>query len=167
MTNPTPEQEPHAPESSTPPASVPPPPAPPESTTQPGYADYGQAPPPPSAYGQAPPPPPGPPGPGYPAPAGPGYPAPAGYPAAAYPYPPGYYYDPQAKSRLTAGLLGIFLGGFGVHRFYLGYTTVGVLQILVTIATCGLGSIWGLIEGILILSGSGITTDANGRPLRE
>jgi len=77
------------------------------------------------------------------------------------------YVDPLAKSRLTAGLLGIFLGGFGVHRFYLGYTSIGVLQILVTIATCGIGSLWGMIEGILILTGSGITTDADGRPLRS
>ena len=74
--------------------------------------------------------------------------------------------DGQDKSRLTAGLLGIFLGSIGVHRFYLGYTSIGVLQILVTIATLGLGALWGMIEGVLILSGSGITTDADGRPLR-
>ncbi len=144
MTHPTPEPEPTEP-SGVPadPVSSPAPPAPPMGN------------PPPPGY-----PPPGYPPPGY---AGyPGYPPPgyAGYPG----YPP---YDPYAKSRLTAGLLGIFLGGFGVHRFYLGYTTIGVLQILVTIATCGLGSIWGLIEGILIISGSTITTDAEGRPLRE
>ena len=72
---------------------------------------------------------------------------------------------PDAKSKLVAGLLGIFLGGFGVHRFYLGYTQIGVIQIIVTIVTCGLGSIWGLVEGILILTGSGIKEDAEGRPL--
>ncbi len=71
------------------------------------------------------------------------------------------------KSKLTAGLLGIFLGGWGVHRFYLGYTGIGVIQILVTLFTCGLGSIWGLIEGILILTGSGITKDAKGNPLQD
>jgi TM2 domain-containing membrane protein YozV len=76
------------------------------------------------------------------------------------------YVDPLAKSRMTAGLLGIFLGALGVHRFYLGYTSIGVLQILVTIATCGIGGFWGIIEGILILGGSGIKTDADGRPLR-
>ena len=82
--------------------------------------------------------------------------------------PPGYYYvDPTLNSRLVAGLLGIFLGGLGVHRFYLGYTAIGVWQIVVTILTCGLGSVWGLIEGIMILAQSGITTDARGRPLRE
>jgi hypothetical protein len=110
---------------------------------------------------------PAPTGPAYPGPPPPGYPPP---PPAGYP-PPGYvvypvYVDPLAKSRLTAGLLGIFLGAFGVHRFYLGYTSIGVLQILVTIATCGIGGLWGVVEGVLILGGSGIKTDAEGRPLR-
>lgn len=83
-----------------------------------------------------------------------------------YQYPP--YMDPYAKSKVAAGLLGIFLGGFGIHRFYLGFTTIGILQILVTIVTCGIGSIWGLIEGILYLVGAnGFTTDATGRPLRD
>lgn len=145
MTHPIPEPEPTEPTEAPaePVASPAPPPPPMGNPPPPGY--------PPPGY-----PPPGYPPPGYPPPAYAGYP---GYPG----YPP---YDPYAKSRLTAGLLGIFLGGLGVHRFYLGYTTIGVLQILVTIATCGLGSIWGLIEGILIISGSTITTDAEGRPLR-
>lgn len=108
---------------------------------------------------------PGPPPPGYPLPAPGPAPGPAAIPAPSPALPPGYV-DPQAKSRLTAGLLGIFLGAFGVHRFYLGYTSIGVLQILVTIATCGIGGLWGFIEGILILNGSAITTDADGRPLR-
>ena len=71
------------------------------------------------------------------------------------------------KSKLTAGLLGIFLGGWGVHRFYLGYTKMGIIQIIVTLVTCGVGSLWGFIEGILILCGSTITTDADGNPLGE
>lgn len=73
---------------------------------------------------------------------------------------------PGAKSKLAAGLLGIFLGAYGVHSFYLGYTGKGVAQILVTIFTCGIGSLWGFIEGILILCGS-INTDANGNPLTD
>jgi TM2 domain-containing membrane protein YozV len=77
-------------------------------------------------------------------------------------------YDPQAKSKIVAGLLGIFLGGFGVHRFYLGFTKIGVIQIIVTIVTCGIGSLWGFVEGILYLVGSdNYRTDATGRPLRE
>ena len=72
--------------------------------------------------------------------------------------------DPQAKSKLFAGLMGIILGGFGIHNFYLGFTGKGIAQIFVTIFTCGFGAIWGLIEGIMILTGS-INTDANGNPL--
>ena len=71
------------------------------------------------------------------------------------------------KSKLVAGLLGILVGWAGVHRFYLGYTAIGVAQILVTVITCGMGAIWGFIEGILILVGSTIITDVDGRPLKE
>jgi TM2 domain-containing membrane protein YozV len=67
---------------------------------------------------------------------------------------------------MAAGLLGIFLGGFGVHRFYLGYVGIGIIQIIVTLLTCGLGSIWGFIDGILILTGT-INQDAQGQPLKE
>lgn len=70
------------------------------------------------------------------------------------------------KSKMAAGLLGIFLGGWGVHNFYLGNTTRGIIQILVTCVTCGAGALWGLIEGIMILAGS-INTDANGLPLKD
>lgn len=75
--------------------------------------------------------------------------------------------NPITKSKLAAGLLGIFLGGWGVHRFYLGYIGIGIAQIIVTIITCGIGGLWGFIEGILILTGSILQTDADGRPLRE
>ena len=71
------------------------------------------------------------------------------------------------KSKIAAGLLGIFLGGLGIHRFYLGYTGLGIAQIVVTFVTCGIGSIWGLIEGILILTGTSITTDVEGNPLKD
>ena len=70
------------------------------------------------------------------------------------------------KSKLTAGLLAIFLGTLGIHNFYLGYTGKGIAQIFVTLFTCGFGAIWGLIEGIMILTGS-INTDAEGNPLVE
>ena len=96
---------------------------------------------------------------------------PPGYQQPGYGQPAPYGmvpYDPQAKSKIAAGLLGIFLGGFGVHRFYLGFTKIGIIQIVVTIFTCGIGSLWGFVEGILYLVGSnGYTTDANGRPLRD
>ena len=69
-----------------------------------------------------------------------------------------------ARSRLAAGLLGVFLGGLGVHRFYLGFTGIGVAQLLLTFFTCGVASIWGLIEGILLLCGV-MDRDADGKPL--
>ena len=72
------------------------------------------------------------------------------------------------KSKIAGGLLGIFLGTFGVHNFYLGYTGKAIAQLLITILSCGflsiVSSIWGLIEGILILTGS-INKDGNGNPL--
>ena len=76
----------------------------------------------------------------------------------------------NAKSKLAAGLLGIFLGSFGVHNFYLGFTGKAVAQLLITVLTCGVGSfvsgVWGLIEGIMYLAGSK-TTDAKGQKLTD
>ncbi len=57
----------------------------------------------------------------------------------------------RGKEKLVAGLLGILLGGLGIHHFYLGSTTAGIIEIVVTIVTCGFGAILGLIEGILLL----------------
>jgi TM2 domain-containing membrane protein YozV len=109
----------------------------------------------------------------YAAPGAPPMAAPGGYPGAVPGGYPGAFPSPL-KSKMVAGLLGIFVGGLGVHRFYLGYNTIGIIQLLVTIIggiiTCGIGSlagcIWGLVEGILILTGS-INRDAQGRPLAE
>ena len=79
-------------------------------------------------------------------------------------------YNPQAKSKIAAGLLGIFLGALGVHNFYLGNTGKAVAQLLISILSCGTlswaSAIWGLVEGILILTGS-INTDGNGNPLKD
>ena len=68
------------------------------------------------------------------------------------------------------GILGILLGSLGVHNFYLGYTGKAVAQLLIALLTCGIGAaatgIWGLIEGIMILTGS-INVDGNGNPLSD
>ena len=45
--------------------------------------------------------------------------------------------NPNAKSKIAAGLLGIFLGAFGVHNFYLGYTGKAIAQLLITLLSCG------------------------------
>jgi TM2 domain-containing membrane protein YozV len=77
------------------------------------------------------------------------------------------------KSKLVAGLLGIVLGSLGIHRFYLGYTTIGIIQLVLGlggILTCGIttiaAAVWGIVEGIMILTGS-INRDASGQPLGE
>jgi len=118
---------------------------------------YGQ---PPAGYGQPPA----------------GYGQPGGYPP---PGPQGYNpNDPEApygrdpfgvpysdKQKMVAGLLGIFAGSFGIGRFYLGHTGIAIAQIAVTWLTCGLGVIWPIIDGVMILTGK--VPDAQGRPLRD
>jgi TM2 domain-containing membrane protein YozV len=93
-----------------------------------------------------------------------GYPAPYQQPAQQQ------MYDPQGrplsdKSKMVAGLLGIFLGGLGVGRFYTGHIGLGVAQLIVSVCTLGIGAIWGLVDGIIILVNGG--TDAHGRVLRD
>ena len=93
--------------------------------------------------------------------------------------------EEERKSKIAAGLLGIFLGTYGVHNFYLGYTTKAIIQVAVgggatilvlLLSWIGIGlifvpviwgiSIWGLVEGIMILAG-GIKVDGKGVPLKE
>ena len=89
------------------------------------------------------------------------------------PLPPPAMAAEAPKSKMVAGLLGIFVGAFGVHRFYLGYVPIGIAQLVLGvlgILTCGIttlaSAVWGLIEGIMILTGN-INKDAAGRPLVE
>jgi TM2 domain-containing membrane protein YozV len=66
--------------------------------------------------------------------------------------------DDRASPKIAAGICGILLGSFGVHKFILGYTGAGLIMLLVTLFTCFLAapivSIIGLIEGILYLTKS-------------
>jgi TM2 domain-containing membrane protein YozV len=61
-----------------------------------------------------------------------------------------------SNRKLAAGLVGIFLGAFGIHKFVLGYTKSGVIMLVVTLLTCGFGGfvmgVIGLIEGIIYLT---------------
>jgi TM2 domain-containing membrane protein YozV len=61
--------------------------------------------------------------------------------------------DTVESKKTVAGILAILLGSFGAHKFYLGYTTPGLLQILSNCA-CGAGGLIGLIEGIIYLTKS-------------
>ena len=72
----------------------------------------------------------------------------------------------EQKSKLTAVLLAFFLGGIGIHDFYLGYTKWGIIKIVLTVCTGFGGSIWALIDFIRLLTGS-ISTDANGVELKK
>lgn len=57
-----------------------------------------------------------------------------------------------ADKKIAAGICGVLLGGFGVHKFILGYTSEGVIQLL--LGFCGVGWIIGLVEGIIYLAKS-------------
>ena len=123
-----------------------------------GQSPYGQPPYGQPAYGQ-PQPPYG--QPGYSQPA---YGAPGFDPAAPYGRDPLTGEPLSDKSKLVAGLLQLLIP-LGIGRFYLGHTSIGIAQLLVTIFTCGVGALWPFIDGILILIGH--VRDPQGRPLRD
>lgn len=62
----------------------------------------------------------------------------------------GFGVTPSGKSRLAAGLFGIFLGGFGIHKFYLGRVVWGIVYILFCWTL--IPSLIGFIEGIIYLT---------------
>ena len=73
------------------------------------------------------------------------------------------------KQWIVALLLAFFLGGFGVHNFYLGYNTKGIIQLVLTITLIGapISGIWALVEFIMIIARSGsYAYDAQGQPLQ-
>ncbi|RJO69352.1 TM2 domain-containing protein [Nocardia panacis] len=98
------------------------------------------------------------------------YPQP-GYPVVGYnpadpeaPYGRNQFGEPYSdKQKLLAGLLEILLP-FGIGRFYLGHTGIAIAQLLLTFL-CGIGAVWCVIDGILILAGN--VRDPYGRPLRD
>jgi TM2 domain-containing membrane protein YozV len=63
-----------------------------------------------------------------------------------------------SQKKLIAGILAIVIGSLGVHKFFLGMTTPGVIMLLVSLLTCGFGApimmVIGIIEGILYLTKS-------------
>ena len=169
MTTPDPQATPFQPEE---PAQVPTPEAPAfpqasapaydEATATPGSTTYGTA---------------------YDAQQGYGVPGPdateqAAYAAGQQAYgQPGYgqpaYGQPFAagapKQWIVAVLLAFCLGTLGIHNFYLGYTTKGIIQLVLTITVIGIfvSGPWALIDFILLIMRSGsYATDAQGQPLQ-
>lgn len=57
----------------------------------------------------------------------------------------------QENKKVVAGILAILLGGLGVHKFILGYTKEGIIQLILGFL-CGVGFVIGLIEGIIYLT---------------
>jgi TM2 domain-containing membrane protein YozV len=114
-------------------------------------------------YGSVPPPPPPPPSPGYQEPGMPvgAYGASSQAPYGLHPVTGIPYSD---KNKIVAGLLQIFLP-FGIGRFYVGDTKMGVIQLVVTVVTCGIGSLWCVVDGIIMLATD--SKDANGYMLRS
>ena len=178
MTTPDPQATPFQPEE---PAQVPAPEAPAfpqastpsydEATATPGSTTYGTAydAPAASSYAQ--------PEQGYGVP-GPDANAQAAYAAGQQAYgQPAYgqpaYGQPFAagapKQWIVAVILAFFLGTLGVHNFYLGYTTKGIIQLVLTLTFIGLivSGIWAFIDFIMLLMRSGdYATDAQGQPLQ-
>ena len=68
------------------------------------------------------------------------------------------------KSRTISGVLLLVIPGAG--RMYLGYAALGVIQFIITFATCGFGYFWSLVDGIMILSGK-VGIDGYGRALED
>jgi TM2 domain-containing membrane protein YozV len=127
---------------------------------------------------------------GYPQPGGfaqgGGYGQPGGYPQGGMPVAGGYApygVDPitgeplSDKSKVAAGLLQLFLGGFGAGRFYIGCTNIALIQLGLTILgwvtsffiigifiLMGVG-IWVLVDSIMMFTGS--VKDGQGRKLRS
>ena len=55
----------------------------------------------------------------------------------------------EESKRVIAGILAILFGSLGIHKFVLGYTKEGIIQIILTVVSCGILSLIGFIEGII------------------
>lgn len=57
----------------------------------------------------------------------------------------------RGKNKLVAALLAFFLGGLGIHHFYLGSTTAGIIQLVASVFTCGAAGLLAFVEFILLI----------------
>ncbi|MFZ9979106.1 MAG: GYF domain-containing protein [Opitutales bacterium] len=86
-------------------------------------------------------------------------PMPQGAPAAPQYHQAPVSHHPEAKDRVAYVLLAVLLG-IGIHNFYAGYTTRGIIQLLVSILSCGI--LWFFIWIWSIIEACTVTQDANG-----
>lgn len=100
--------------------------------------------------------------PGLPIQPAPGWP-PHPLPGAPWGVEPGTGLPYSSKSKVVAGVLQLCLGGLGAGRFYKGDVGIGIAQLLVSVLTVGVGVIWPVVDGIVMLAGR--PTDREGRPL--
>mgnify|MGYP001154718898 CR=1 FL=1 len=61
----------------------------------------------------------------------------------------------SSKSKVTAGLLALFLGGLGIHKFYLGYNKEGLIMLLLSVilGVLTLGIVSGIVATIALVEG--------------
>lgn len=81
-------------------------------------------------------------------------------------------YNPSPRpqrSAYIAAFLAIFLGVFGVHNFYLNNNTRGIIQLVISVVTFGVGAIavevWSIVEAVQLLQGK-INVDGEGYPIK-
>jgi len=68
--------------------------------------------------------------------------------------PQGSYFPKEENKKIVAGVLALVIGSLGIHKFILGYTKEGIIQIIITFITCGIAGIIPFIEGIIYLTKS-------------
>jgi TM2 domain-containing membrane protein YozV len=59
-----------------------------------------------------------------------------------------------ADKKVLLGIIAILLNGLGIHKFMMGYSKEGIIQIVATFLTCGFAGIVGIIEGVIYLTKS-------------
>jgi hypothetical protein len=91
-------------------------------------------------------------------------PANAQYPRPAYGYQMPANIARSDKSRTLSGILQLLVPGVG--RIYMGYSALGVIQLVAALMTCGALHVWSIIDGVLILSGQ-VRLDGYGRALED
>ena len=65
-----------------------------------------------------------------------------------------FWWKDKENKKVIAGIMAILFGSLGIHKFILGYTKEGIIQMVITFLTCGAAGIIGFIEGVIYLTKS-------------